>query len=77
MALSDADTARLATLRAGYDQLLLGTNTVRVQTANGRLVEKGQGDIAALKAEIDQLAAMQASTSANPRRSGALRFEIR
>ena len=77
MALSTEDAARLASLKAGYDALLLGQNVVRVQTHGGRLVERGQGDVAALKREIDQLEGLAASTSATPRTRGALRFVVR
>jgi len=77
MALSTADAARLATLKSGYDQLLLGTNTVSVRTANGRMIERGQGDIAALKREIDQLESQAALPDETPRPRGALRFRVR
>lgn len=75
MALSDADAARLALLQAAYDKLISGQRVARVRTSAGREVEYGQGDTAALKREIDQLVALQASTTAT--RRGALTFQVR
>lgn len=75
MALSDADAARLASLKAAYDALISGVRVARVRTTAGREVEYGQGDVAALKREIDQLEALATSTTGA--RRGALRFQVR
>lgn len=73
MALSDADTARLASLRSAYDALISGAKVAKVN-AFGRQVEYAQADMERLKAEIDQLVAADSTTG---NRRGALRFRIR
>lgn len=75
MALTEAEAARLAALQAAYDKLISGVRVARVRTAAGKEVEYGQGDVDALKREIDQLAGQQASPTGN--RRGALRFQVR
>jgi hypothetical protein len=74
MSLSTDDQARLASLRAARDKLLTGTNTVRVSSDAGDVVY-GTGDLANLRAEIQQLEAKDTSTTGRTR--GALRFRVR
>lgn len=78
MALDPTQTARLASLQMAYDQLITGSAVAMVQTGGltGRKVQYGPGDIARLKDEIDTLTALAASSAANPRTRGAVRFRL-
>jgi len=73
MSLSSDEQARLDKLRTARDRLISGTNTVSVSTDYGS-VTYGQGDLALLDREIQQLEA-KASTTGVQR--GAIRFRIR
>lgn len=74
MALSDADSARLAQLRIQRDALIGGTKVRRI-THGQRTKEMVEGDPAALQAEIDRLEAMSVTSSS--RRRGAVTFRFR
>lgn len=54
MVLCPDDADRLRRLQAQYDDLLAGRNVTKVQFGQ-RVIEKGKGDLGALKAEIDGL----------------------
>lgn len=71
MALSAADAARLAALRAAYDQLISGKAVAKVQR-DGRSIDYAQGDKERLRGEIDALEAAAAG-----RRRGAITFRFR
>lgn len=73
MALSNADTARLATLQAAYDKLITGSATASVMSG-GRRVDYAKADETTIKSEIDKLTAAAGSPSGRTR--GAVRFRI-
>jgi len=75
MALSDADAARLAALKAARDRLASGASLQEVQSG-GRLQKFFPGDIARLDADIDALTAAANSSTGAVRRRGVLRFRV-
>lgn len=74
MPLSDADAARLASLKAQRDALIGGSKVRRI-THGQRTKEMADGDPDKLQAEIDRLEAQAATGSA--RRRGAVTFRFR
>lgn len=71
MALSDADAARLAALRAARDKLISGQQTSKVASGPS-VVEFAAGNIDAVMSEIARL---EARERARPS-LGAMRFRI-
>lgn len=65
MALTAAETTRLANLQAARDRILAGENVVKVQTA-GRSLDYGPGDLDKLNAAIGDLEARQTGRSRGP-----------
>lgn len=76
MALSTADAARLAELRAQLAAALDPNRATKV-TSGGRSVERATPDIKALERQIDALEAADATASGRVRRRGALTFRWR
>lgn len=74
MALTDAETTRLATLRARWDELT-GGQAVKKITHGSRSKEMSDGDPDALQAEIERLEAK--ATTGCARRRGAITFALR
>lgn len=74
MALSDADAARLATLKARRDALIGGEGVKKI-THGSRSKEMTDGDPDKLQAEIDRLEAQALTGSA--RRRAPITFALR
>lgn len=74
MPLSSADAAKLAKYEAAYDALLMGSNTVKIET-DGMSQTFGQGNVARLKVAIDNLKAADTATGSG-RSRGAIRFSV-
>lgn len=75
MALSDADAARLASLRTARDNLISGQAVSKI-TSGGRTVEYGPADLQRLNGDISALEAAEARNG-TVRRRGPIRFAVR
>lgn len=74
MALTEAEAARLAQLKAKRDALMTGDSVRRI-THGDRSKELAPGDLAALQGEIDRLEA--AAVTGTRKRRGAITFVFR